>query len=907
MNAIANIKAVAKRELGGYFSSPVAYVFIVIFLLLTGFFTFMAGNFFERGQANLDAFFMWHPWLYLFLVPCVGMRLWAEERRVGTLELLLTKPITPWQAIIGKFLASWLFLGLALALTFPVLVTVNYLGSPDNGVIVAAYLGSLLLAGTYLAISSMTSAMTRNQVVSFIIAVVICLFLVLCGFPPVTSLLTRMDRPWVVDLVSSLSVMTHFQPFTTGMVDSRDVIFFLLIIGFALFTNGVIIRSHRATAIDKLMKKNFEALLYSTGGVVAMFLVMLALYIVTGTVKLRLDVTADRAHTLSAGTKQILAKLDSRVTLRFYCTQSDSAMPPALKTYARQVEDLLREYDEQAKGKLLIEKLDPQPDSDVEDSARLNGVEGRTTGPMGGDKIYLGIVASLLDEKFALPWLSPDRERFLEYELSRAIARVVNRSRPVIGIMSGLPVFGESFNPLSHPGQSRQEQWAFITELKKDFTLKEVPLAASRIDDQIQVLLVAHPVEITDNAQYAIDQFVLRGGKLLAFLDPHAYFDQQHERSKEFTVGGDNAAKSSLDKLLRAWGFEMDVNLVVADKSFAGRNTQTGDAMPTLLLITREGVSADDVVTSQIDNLFIPFAGTFTGKPAAGLTEKVLVKSSVNAELVDSLIASAPGERILRNFKPSNVEYPLALHLKGNFKTAFPAGRPKSNDGHQDSKDLNQLLESHGSGEVVLVSDSDLLNDKVCVRAQEMMGHRILRPVNGNLTFVQSLVEQFAGDDELISSRSRASLSRPFTRVKEMEAKAGRQWEEKVHLLENQQRETEQRIKDLQTHNAAGQDQAQILSPAQEKELQQYQKILSQVGKDLKQVRKNLRRQTDALEFWTKVLNIGTMPILVAVFGLGLALVRSRRQPRSVAGLNRQPRHLPPPAGVTGSREAAVS
>jgi len=247
MNSLANIKTITKRELSGYFSSPVAYVFIVIFLLLTGFFTFMAGGFFERGQAALDgSFFLWHPWLYLFLVPAVGMRLWAEERRVGTLELLLTMPITAWQAIVGKFLASWLFLLLALALTFPVVITVNYLGSPDNGVIFGGYVGSFLMAGAYLAISCMTSAMTRNQVVSFIVSVVICLFLVLCGFPPVTNLLTRMDKPWLVDLVASMSVITHFEWFTKGVLDSRDIIFFLSIIGFSLFTTGVIIRSHRA-------------------------------------------------------------------------------------------------------------------------------------------------------------------------------------------------------------------------------------------------------------------------------------------------------------------------------------------------------------------------------------------------------------------------------------------------------------------------------------------------------------------------------------------------------------------------------------------------------------------------------------------------------------------------------------
>jgi ABC-2 type transport system permease protein len=246
MNAWTNIRAIIKRELGGYFSSPVAYVFLVIFLLLTGFFTFTIGNFFERGEASLVSFFTWHPWLYLFLVPAVGMRLWSEERRLGTLELLLTMPLTTSQAIIGKFLASWLFLALALALTFPVWVTVNILGSPDNGVIFTGYIGSLLLAGSYLAIASMTSAMTRNQVVSFIVSVLICLFLILAGFTPVTDLLVRWASPVFVDIVASFSVMTHFDSFQRGVIELRDVAFFGSLIGFALFATSVIIRGLRA-------------------------------------------------------------------------------------------------------------------------------------------------------------------------------------------------------------------------------------------------------------------------------------------------------------------------------------------------------------------------------------------------------------------------------------------------------------------------------------------------------------------------------------------------------------------------------------------------------------------------------------------------------------------------------------
>jgi len=246
IEALQHIWTIARRELSGYFASPVAYVFIVIFLLLNGFFTFMLGGFFEVGEASLSySFFRWHPWLYLFLVPAAGMRLWAEERRQGTMELLLTMPITAWQAIVGKFLASWIFLIIALVLTFPIVITVSYLGNPDNGAIFTGYLGSALLAGAYLAVTCLTSALTRNQVISFILSVVICFFLILCGWEPVTRLVINFS-PKLVGLISSFSVMPHFAGFQRGVIDSRDLLFFLSVIGFSLFCNGVVIRNLRA-------------------------------------------------------------------------------------------------------------------------------------------------------------------------------------------------------------------------------------------------------------------------------------------------------------------------------------------------------------------------------------------------------------------------------------------------------------------------------------------------------------------------------------------------------------------------------------------------------------------------------------------------------------------------------------
>ena len=249
MKALSNwavIRIITGRELSAYFESPVAYVFLVIFLLLAGVFTFTLGGFFERGEASLGSFFGFIPWLFLFLVPAIGMRLWSEERRLGTIELLLTMPVTITQAILGKYLASWLFIAIALALTFPVILTVNWLGHPDNGVIAAGYVGSLLLGGAYLALACMTSAITRNQVVSFILALILCMALILVGFEPITNMVGRWASPALVEVIAGFSVLTHFDGFQKGVLDSRDLVYFLSVIGFALFTTGVIVRNRRA-------------------------------------------------------------------------------------------------------------------------------------------------------------------------------------------------------------------------------------------------------------------------------------------------------------------------------------------------------------------------------------------------------------------------------------------------------------------------------------------------------------------------------------------------------------------------------------------------------------------------------------------------------------------------------------
>jgi len=243
---LRNIWIVGKREFAAYFATPIATVFLVIFVALTGAFAFYFGNFFERGQADLSTFFIYHPWLYLLLVPAIGMRLWAEERKTGTIELLMTLPLSPWEAILGKFLAAWSFIGLALILTFPMWITVNVLGRPDNGVILASYFGSFLMAGAYLAVASCISALTKNQVIAFIVAATLCFLLVMSGHEPVQNVFRAWAPAPLVSAIASLSFLSHFESITKGILDLPSIIFYLSLIVFALFANKIVIDQRKA-------------------------------------------------------------------------------------------------------------------------------------------------------------------------------------------------------------------------------------------------------------------------------------------------------------------------------------------------------------------------------------------------------------------------------------------------------------------------------------------------------------------------------------------------------------------------------------------------------------------------------------------------------------------------------------
>lgn len=615
--------------------------------------------------------------------------------------------------------------------------------------------------------------------------------------------------------------------------------------------------------------RKYDNLVYSAVGLVALFLVLVAFNYLASATALRADLTAGKLYTLSDGTRKILHGLKSPVTLKLYISRGD-AVPVPLRSFAQRVQDMVERFKAVAGPKLQVQVYHPTPDSEEEDAAQLDGIEAQQLA--SGDNFYLGVSVSRLDRKEVIPAITPQREQLLEYDLARAIAGVASSARIKVGLMSALPVLGEQFNPMT---RSSSDPWVLASELKREFDVEPVDMTAPEIPKDIGVLLLIHPRDITPQGEYALDQFVLRGGKLIAFVDPYAYFDQLPSMPGMPAQGG---TSSTLPTLFKAWGVAMDPGKVIADTVYAsGRGPRY---TPTVLSLNRTAFNRSDVVTSQLETLLYAFGGAFKVNPASGLKATDLVTSSADSMLVDDAKATVAGDAATKDFVPGGVALPLALRLSGKFKTAFPGGRPAAPGEKPDaSKKAAEppLRESAKDNSVILVADTDMLQDPAAVDVQDVLGHKVVVPSNGNLAFALDMVEQFAGGDDLISLRSRASSFRPLTVVRELEANAQKQYFGKIRALEDELQKTTDKLQELQKAQGPSARSAQILSVEQQAELEKFRKEVAQTKLELKEVRKNLRRDSEALVFWTKLANIALMPLLVALFGLGVALVRRRR------------------------------
>lgn len=583
----------------------------------------------------------------------------------------------------------------------------------------------------------------------------------------------------------------------------------------------------------------------------------------------RIDLTESKLYSLAPGTEKIVSSLQEPVNLYFFFSQEASAQSPQLRAYAQRVRELLEEMTQHSKGKLRLSVVDPKPFSDEEDRAGEFGLSPVPLTP-GGEPVYFGLAGTnSTDGREIIGLFQPDKEEFLEYDVASLIYRLSNAKRATVGLISSLPVDAR-FDQMS--GQM-QPGWASIQQLRELLEVRTVQADGNDIPAEIGVLMVVHPKELSPQAQYAIDQFVMRGGKLIAFMDPQSENDNAGAQMGMPPMGG---RSSTLGPLLDAWGVQFDINQIVGDRELgltvSLRQGQEPSQHIAIIGLNRGSMNPKDVTVSTLDTVNVMTAGALSKKQGASIEFEPLIQSSSNAALMPAAkFAFLPdSDSLLDGFKATGERYTIAARIHGKLKSAFPNGKPGA-----EGAAGQHLIESKEAANVILVADTDILADPLWVRTQNVFGQRFAVAWANNGDFIANSVDNLAGSADLISVRGRQSFFRPFTKVEELRRQAGDQLRAKEKELDRELRDTEQKLSALES--ARGDQHSLSLSPEQEAELERFQQERVRIRKELRETRRSLDVEIERLGSRLKAINIALVPSLLAIGAIFLAVMRRRR------------------------------
>jgi ABC-type uncharacterized transport system involved in gliding motility auxiliary subunit len=592
------------------------------------------------------------------------------------------------------------------------------------------------------------------------------------------------------------------------------------------------------------------------------------------------------------------------VTLRLFISQKLATRLPGISGYATRIEELLKEFKRAAADKLRLSIIEPEPFSEEEDRAVGYGLKGIPLSD-GESTFFLGLVATgPTDEEEMIAFLSPEREEFLEYDIAKLIYQVAYPKPKVVGLLSSLPLDGVQ----SMPGLSQDlpRPWIVLEQIQQLFKVRKLESDIDAIPEDVDVLMLVHPKDLSNKTLYAIDQFVLAGGRALIFVDPYSEFQRS-------TPPGDGAKPSDIEKLLETWGITFDTSKVVGDLQLAERIQFNRGSQavvvdyPVWIKLPPELLNGKDIVTAKLGSVTLATPGSLVPRENSKTTVETLMKTSPTAMEIDAMrlgISTDP-QQLLRQYRPANKSFILAARITGKISTAFPEGPPteestgnnakghSEDEGAKDSEKKTtaganatkeakpHLTESNDAVNLIVVADTDLLQDRFWVQVQNLLGNRIALPTAANGTFVVNALDNLTGSNDLISVRNRGHFTRPFTRVNKIRQQAELRFREKEQELLDRLQETERRLVELQRGKID--KSTPILSAAQLQEIERFRQQKIQLRKELRQVRHALHKNIENLENWTKFINIGLMPMLVAVGGIGVAVHRQRRRKLAAA------------------------
>ena len=648
--------------------------------------------------------------------------------------------------------------------------------------------------------------------------------------------------------------------------------------------------------------------LLTGGGMVLAVVLLLTVNIASqGTLhSLRLDLTENNLYTLSDGTRNILSNLEEPITLRLFLSQQLATRLPGISGYATRVSELLKEFKRAADPNIRLSIIDPEPFSEEEDRAVGYGLQGVPLGD-GESTFYFGLVATgPTDEEEVIAFLSPEREEFLEYDVAKLVHQVAYPKPVVVGLMTSVPMDG--VDPAAAAAGMRRtlpRPWFVLEQMQQLFEVKKLETDIETISEDVDVLMLVHPKELADKTLYAIDQFVLNGGRALVFVDPHA------ESDSAGGFPGAGSGPSNIGRLLRAWGLDFNTSKVLADLQLAERVQFSRQARPVVvdypvwMKVPPELLNEEDIVTGKLGSITLATPGRLIPLEDATTKIETLIRTTPTATEIDvtrvSLVTDP--QDLLRDYRPAGESFIMGARITGKVKTAFADGPPPTDDAEKDESTAEEkatseaettgdddeksmpkterehLSESKEAVNLIVIADSDLLQDRFWVQVQNLLGTRIALPTAANGSLVVNALDNLTGSNDLISVRNRGHFSRPFTLVDEIRQEAELRFREKEQQLLNRLKETERNL--LELERGKGEGDALVLSEAQQREIERFRQEKIRLRKDLRQVRHELRRNIENLESWVKFINIGLVPLLIAVGGILIAVhrVRQRKSP----------------------------
>ena len=621
------------------------------------------------------------------------------------------------------------------------------------------------------------------------------------------------------------------------------------------------------------------------GSVVLLLICLVAVNVMASFIPLRFDLTEERLYTISDGSRKILESLQEPVRINFYYSRNNAELPPNFKTYAQRVQELLEEYAAISNGQLILEISDPKPDTEEEEWAQKYGIKSITL--PSGNTVYFGAVVSMLDQEMLLPYFDQRRQEFLEYDITQAIQKVSSTSTSKVGLLSAINLQG---GRSMIPGQPPSPKWVFQSELEKSVAVENLPLSTEEIPDDISLLIVLHPRGFSPRLQYALDQYVLRGGRLVVLLDPNARADMT---SPENQFGQQPQLASDLPELLKSWGVDYDSTKVVGDRLHATQvNTGQGVmSFPMWMTFRTQSLDQEHPITAQLENLLFVEAGSFK-KAAESKTEfTALISLSEQSGLIDAFqLRFSPPDQLSREMKVDDSAKAVMAITAGNFSSAFPNGQPakeKKDAQAQAAADESEaatplkhthLNESTERNSILLFSDVDFLSDQFSVQKLNFLGQSIIQPTNDNLNLMLNAAEHLSGNEALMSIRSRGRFSRPFTRLLDMQKQAQLLHQTEEKQLLSQLEEVQQRLNSLLDSAGNKGQQEVILPPEVQEEIQQFREEERQARRKLRDVRKILRQDIERLGQVLLLLNMLLVPLIVGIIGVFVYRTRQRRK-----------------------------